>query len=72
MGLKPPTPPLVFHVTKFPPCMRFEIRVGNNPISRAFSSRIEESLGNGDGVAKFKLRDLQECETIDWEFYIES
>ena len=53
MGLKPLTPPLVFHVTKFPPCMRFEIRVGNNPISRAFSSRIEESLGNGDGVAKF-------------------
>lgn len=44
--------------------MRFEIRVGKNPISRAFSSRIEESLGNGDGVANGKLRDLQECETI--------
>ena len=65
MGLKPLTPPLVFHVTKFPPCMRFEIRIGSNPISRAFSSRIEESLGNGDGVANGKLRDLQECETTD-------
>ena len=65
MGLKPLTPPLVFHVTKFPPCMCFEIRVGNNLISRAFSSRIEESLENGDGVANSKLRDLQECETID-------
>ena len=72
MGLKPLTPPLVFRVTKFPPCMRFEIRVGNNPISRAFSSRIEESLGNGDGVANSKLRDLQNGETIDWESYNES